>query len=114
MSDSEERVIIPEVVGREEQPGPDPDEGSRPVTGATRIFMILLAIACGAWIIWTPDPTDLFFPFGFIDDGIAAFVLLWALERLGVHIPILSRFLGRRASRTGTRKKTSSKPNSGR
>ena len=36
MSDNEERVIIPEVVGREELPGPDPDEGSPRVTGATR------------------------------------------------------------------------------
>jgi uncharacterized membrane protein YkvA (DUF1232 family) len=45
----------------------------------------------------------LFIP-GLIDDGMISMALLFALSRLGINIPLLSRFVNSRAGKRGGEK----------
>ena len=47
-----------------------------------------------AFWIFLPEPTDAVPVIGWLDEGVAFFVLMQALEKLGIHIPILHRFAG--------------------
>lgn len=63
---------------------------------AGKILWILVAILSGAYVVF-PDPTDALIPMmglGLVDDGVFFGVFLYALERLGIHIPILSKLFG--------------------
>ncbi len=76
------------------------EEGSRrrayerpePVQGWKRGLWIALAIFSLFWIFF-PEPTDLVPILGWLDEGVALFLLMTALSRLGIEIPYLDRLL---------------------
>ncbi len=82
--------------------GRNPDAASRagvdgsdvdvPLTGAGRALWTVIAIVSGVYI-FIPEFTDAIPIIGWIDEGMALTMLLYALERLGVRIPIVHRLL---------------------
>jgi len=62
------------------------------VKGIKRVFLILVALFCGFWIIF-PEPTDLYPILGWLDEATAGVILLSVLSYLGIRIPLLDRFL---------------------
>ncbi|HMW59662.1 MAG TPA: hypothetical protein PKE49_02690 [Leptospiraceae bacterium] len=83
------RAIEPVVVPETELP---------PATGAQRIFWIIIAILCAGWI-FIPNFFIIPIPF-FIDEGIAAIILMTALSKLGIRIPILHWFFEKRMGKS--------------
>jgi len=65
-----------------------------PATGWERIFWIILCIVCTIWI-FMPNFPLVPIPF-FIDEGLAALILLTGLNKLGIRIPVLDWFFRRR------------------
>jgi hypothetical protein len=63
-----------------------------PLTGAGRVLWTIIAIVSGVYI-FIPEFTDAIPIIGWIDEGMALTMLLYALERLGVRIPIVHRLL---------------------
>lgn len=85
-----EEVVVKEAV-------PVDDATAKP-TGWRKWFWIAIAIISAVYI-FIPEPTDAFLfpiPFGLLDEATAALILTYALERLGIRIPFLSRLLGRK------------------
>jgi hypothetical protein len=84
------------------QAGRSPDAASRagvdgadvdiPLTGAGRVLWTVIAIVSGIYI-FIPEFTDAIPIIGWIDEGMALTMLLYALEKLGVRIPIVHRLL---------------------
>ncbi|KAB2929427.1 MAG: hypothetical protein F9K24_19830 [Leptonema illini] len=74
------------------------EEGPVKPTGWLKWFWIAVAVLSAVYIV-IPEPTDAFLfpiPVGLLDEATAAFILTYALERLGIRIPFLSRMLGRK------------------
>ncbi|MCE9599302.1 MAG: hypothetical protein K8S54_15165 [Spirochaetia bacterium] len=87
------RAIVPEVIS----PGSvsaieEETERVAPATGMKRILWILVAIFCAFWIVF-PEPTDVIPILGWLDEGLAAGILLTALARIGIHIPFVSKWV---------------------
>lgn len=53
-----------------------------------RWFWRIVAVFSFVWI-FLPEATDLFFPLGWIDEGVAFFLLSYSLGKLGVKLPFL-------------------------
>lgn len=79
----------PDLVTR---PGADGSDVDVPLTGAGRVLWTIIAIISGVYI-FIPEFTDAIPIIGWIDEGMALTMLLYALERLGVRIPIVHRLL---------------------
>ncbi len=79
------RSIVPEVLP------PDGEPNNVKAEGWQKIFWIILSIVCVVYIIVPNIPI----PF-FLDEGLVGMILLYALERLGIRIPVLHWFLQRR------------------
>lgn len=63
-----------------------------PASGIQRIIWIIVALFCGFWIVF-PEPTDVIPILGWLDEGLAAGILLTALARLGIRIPFVSKWV---------------------
>ena len=63
-------------------------------TGWERVFWIILCVLCAVWIVLPNVPI----PF-FIDEGLAALLLLTGLAKLGIRIPVLDWFFRRKVGR---------------
>lgn len=74
------------------QAGGDGSDVDIPLTGAGRALWTAIAIISGVYI-FIPEFTDAIPIIGWIDEGMALTMLLYALERLGVRIPIVHRLL---------------------
>ena len=86
-------AISPEVQSTQSQ------AQQQPLGKGERILWIIVAVLSGIYIIspvdFIPD-WPLFIP-GLIDDGMISMALLFALSKLGINIPLLSRFVNKRA-----------------
>lgn len=71
------------------------EEGPVKPTGWLKWFWIAVAVLSAVYIV-IPEPTDAFPIVGWLDEGTAVLLLTYALERLGIRIPFLSRMLGRK------------------
>ena len=72
-----------------------------------KVLWWLLVFLSATWV-FLPEPTDAVPIIGWLDEALALYLLATALDRLGIHIPILHRYL---SSRTGVGKDR--KPNKG-
>jgi hypothetical protein len=61
--------------------------------GWLRWFWIAVAVF-SAFYVFLPEPSDAIPFLGWLDEGTAVLLLAYALERLGVHIPFLTRLAG--------------------
>lgn len=87
------RAIVPEVVSPGGLAGVEAEETHvPPATGIQRIIWIIVALFCGFWIVF-PEPTDVIPILGWLDEGLAAGILLTALARLGIRIPFVSKWV---------------------
>lgn len=64
-------------------------------TGWQRLMWIAIAIVSFVYI-FIPEPTDAIPLLGWLDEGVAALICSFALEKIGIRIPLLQRFLGRK------------------
>lgn len=86
-------------VERIEHNGPSSKE-SRSTATSTRgkLFWILTAIISAIWIL-LPEPSDLVPVLGWLDEGLAFYLLITSLNRLGIRIPFLENFFSWRTGR---------------
>lgn len=85
--------VLPPEGGREGDTGAGAPWA--PAAGGARFIWGAVALFMGVYI-FVPEPTDLFPPLGWLDEGLAVMILTYALEKLGVRIPLLDAFLRRR------------------
>lgn len=60
-----------------------------------------LLVFLSAFWVFLPEPTDAVPVLGWLDEALAIYLLATALDRLGIHIPILHKYL---SNRTGVGK----------
>lgn len=104
---SEEKRALPGA-GQDDSPVITPTvAGQERLTRWQRLFWILVSIVCGAYIIIPVDfiPEIALGLVGLLDDGVAGMVLLFSLSKLGINIPLLSRFVNARAGKGGSGEK---------
>lgn len=70
-------------------------------SGWERIFWIVVCVVCAIWI-FMPNFPLVPIPF-FIDEGLAAVLLLTGLAKLGIRIPVLDWFFRRKMGKDLTR-----------
>lgn len=98
-SESEKEVIEPEVVGAGGVRGQAEDAEEVPATGWMRLLWIGVAIVCGVYI-FIPEFTDVIPFIGWLDEVTAGGIVLFALRKAGLRIPliqpVLDWFIGRK------------------
>lgn len=97
-SESEKEVIEPEVVGSDAGQSPQPED-EVPATGLMRVLWIVVAVVCGVYI-FIPEFTDVIPFIGWLDEVTAGGIVLFALRKAGLRIPliqpVLDWFIGRK------------------
>ncbi len=102
---SDHDVIEPEIVEPNAGPGGDGQDGAAEIpepelTLVSKVLWIIVAVVCGAYIFF-PEPTDAIPFIGWLDEATAAGIVLLALQKLRVRIPliqpVLDWFVGRRS-----------------
>lgn len=83
-------VLPPE--GRENGAGSLP---WAPATGGARFVWGAVALLMGIYV-FIPEPTDAIPFLGWLDEGLAVMILTYALEKLGVRVPLIDAFLRRK------------------
>ncbi len=73
------------------QPGRPPKE----LTGMEKVMWWVLVFLSALWIMWL-EPTDAVPVVGWMDEVVALFILTTSLDRLGIEIPFLTKFLRKR------------------
>ncbi len=94
---------VPEATGEgQRRPGnplieriPSPESAN--LTFFQKLIWTILAIVCGIWIV-LPEPTDVIPFFGWIDEflaatGLAAILFVTSMRKLGIHIPIVDKWV---------------------
>lgn len=81
------------VTGPVREPASRDLNGDRPAPrGWQRWMWIIIAILSGIYV-FIPEPTDAVPILGWMDEGVAVLILTYALERLGIRIPLIDRLL---------------------
>ena len=101
--EQEKQVIEPEVVGAGDDPfqapGEHAGEDEVPATGFMRVLWIGVALVCGVYI-FIPEFTDVIPFIGWLDEVTAGGIVLFALRKAGLRIPliqpVLDWFIGRK------------------
>mgnify|MGYP001350070538 CR=1 FL=1 len=68
-------------------------------TGVMKFFWITIAILCGIYV-FIPEPTDAIPILGWLDEGTAILVMSYALDKVGVKVPIINRYLNRKKDKS--------------
>ncbi len=69
--------------------------------GWKKWFWILISIVMGIYI-FIPEFTDTIPFLGWIDEGIAIFIFTYALNKLGLKIPVLDKIINKKINRNKT------------
>lgn len=73
-------------------------EEQEKLTGWKKWLFIIIAILSGIYIFF-PEFTDAFPIIGWIDEGIAVLIFTYALNKLGVRLPIIDALLKRKVKK---------------
>ncbi len=73
-------------------------EQSRPLQGWKKWFLVLLAFVSGIYV-FIPELTDAFPFFGWLDEGIAIIIFTYALNKLGIRIPLFDKILTKKSKK---------------
>lgn len=82
----------PPAAGKAESP-PKPKK----LGAFEKLMWWVLVFFCGVWLMNPVDPTDVLPVFNWLDEAAALFILVTALDRLGIEIPFLHKMLRNRA-----------------
>lgn len=66
-----------------------------PAVGGARFVWGAVALLMGIYV-FIPEPTDAIPFLGWLDEGLAVMIFTYALEKLGVRVPLIDAFLRRK------------------